>query len=351
MLPDWLTGLWEGFWQIIYDLVSQVFNLDKTFAIWVEVVKAFEDAFDGDTWYEIGWNIIEGIFLGIVGILSFPIEVVANFFETLWNNICKVFGIHSPAEKMKPLGGNILLGILQGFKDKFSDWWAAIVEWGKGTVGQFGVWARSIWYAIQKPFVSVKTWFVDKFQEAWTGIKNVFTSFGTFFGDLWDGIKTGFGDALSKLKDIAKAPLNAIISLMNGMLRGLTAGINALIDAVNSIYFEFPDWVPGLGGRYLGFNIGRMTAPVIPQLATGTVIPPNSEFLALLGDQKKGVNIEAPLDTIVDAFKKVQGDSKSSSNSMLHVTIKLPNGKVLFDSVVQAENENYKSTGQAAFVH
>ena len=59
------------------------------------------------------------------------------------------------------------------------------------------------------------------------------------------------------------------------MLKGLTAGINALISAVNSIYFEFPDWVPGLGGKYLGFDVAKMTAPVIPQLATGTVVPAN----------------------------------------------------------------------------
>ena len=174
MLPDWATDLWEGLWQALGDMVTAVFNFDETAKIWAKVVKAFKDAFDADTWYEIGWNIIKGIFLGIVGILAFPIEAVIDFFDTLWKAICNVFGIHSPAEKMKPLGANILLGILKGFTGKFGEWWGAIVTWGKGTISRFGVQARALWFAVQKPFVAVGSWFSEKFAGAWSAIKKVF---------------------------------------------------------------------------------------------------------------------------------------------------------------------------------
>jgi len=46
-----------------------------------------------------------------------------------------------------------------------------------------------------------------------------------------------------------------------------------------------------------------LSVPQIPRLASGTVIPPNREFLAVLGDQTRGTNIEAPLDTIIEAIR------------------------------------------------
>ena len=60
--------------------------------------------------------------------------------------------------------------------------------------------------------------------------------------------------------------------------------------------FDIPSWVPFIGGGHFGFNIQQ--APQIPYLAQGAVIPPNREFMAVLGDQTRGNNIEAPEDLI-----------------------------------------------------
>ena len=60
-------------------------------------------------------------------------------------------------------------------------------------------------------------------------------------------------------------------------------------------------------GKMKNSNV-NFSSVYIPRLATGAVIPPNREFMALLGDQKSGTNIEAPLDTIVEAFRTVMGD-------------------------------------------
>lgn len=62
--------------------------------------------------------------------------------------------------------------------------------------------------------------------------------------------------------------------------------------------------MPGIGGKSYGINIPHVSEIKIPRLATGAVIPPNREFLAVLGDQPRGTNIEAPLDMIVDAFRQ-----------------------------------------------
>ena len=78
-------------------------------------------------------------------------------------------------------------------------------------------------------------------------------------------------------------------------------GINWMISKLNTIHFEIPDWVPIIGGKSFGINISPVSEVSLPRLATGAVIPPNREFMAVLGDQKHGTNIEAPLDTIQQA--------------------------------------------------
>ena len=72
----------------------------------------------------------------------------------------------------------------------------------------------------------------------------------------------------------------------------------------------------------------------IPELATGAVIPPNSEFLALLGDQRSGTNIEAPLKTIEQAVENVlarRGMTTGADSGLIHNVIKL-DGQVLYDA-------------------
>ena len=77
----------------------------------------------------------------------------------------------------------------------------------------------------------------------------------------------------------------------------------------------------------LGNLVNLSFSPVsrVPMLANGAVIPPNRQFLAMLGDQKHGTNIEAPLDTIVEAVEKA--NIGRSGPTTVNVQI---NGQTLF---------------------
>ena len=105
--------------------------------------------------------------------------------------------------------------------------------------------------------------------------------------------------------DLGKTCINGLISGfesgINGIIWAFESMINWIVDGLNKISFDIPDW---LGGGSFGINLPRANfgRVSIPRLAQGAVIPPNREFLAVLGDQKQGTNIEAPLQTIVDAF-------------------------------------------------
>lgn len=166
---------------------------------------------------------------------------------------------------------------------------------------------------IPQIFASMIEAIVNVFVGIWNSLKDVFGQLGTwiynnvikpivdFFIYLWDGIKQGLKDFVNFFIDI----INGLIGNFESFVNFLVEAINWLISGINKLSFEVPDWVPEIGGKTLGFNlkeVSEVTLGRIPRLAQGAVIPPNREFLAVLGDQKRGMNIEAPLDTIVEAF-------------------------------------------------
>lgn len=222
----------------------------------------------------------------------------------------------------------------------------------------------------------VKNW--DKVKETaskcWEGIKNAWNKagewfntkivkpIGNFFTDLWDGLKTGAKNALGAIKnafktvftaliDIVKTPVNAIIDIINGMISGVVSGVNAVIRAINSISFTIPDWVPGIGGKGIGFNIKEFNAPKIPKLATGTVVPTNyGEFLSILGDNPREPEVVSPLSTIKQAVKEAMAESGGAGGGEIHIWLE-GDAKGVFKLVRVAENENYRATNKQVFVH
>ena len=128
-----------------------------------------------------------------------------------------------------------------------------------------------------------------------TGIKDIFTGIidfirGVFTGNwerAWNGVKEIFGGIFESLKAVALAPINAVIGLINGLIDS----INDLIGYANRLKITNP-----FTGKVYGFNIGEIGH--IPYLAQGAVIPANHEFMAVLGDQTSGTNIEAPAGLI-----------------------------------------------------
>jgi Kef-type K+ transport systems, membrane components len=118
---------------------------------------------------------------------------------------------------------------------------------------------------------------IDKYID---GFKNKGTDLATF----WNGIFSGIGDFF-------KGVINNVIDGLNKFNEGVEKVVNNLVNNLNKVT------------GFLGIpEIKTISIQHIPRLATGAVIPPNSPFLAVLGDQKRGTNIETPLDTMVEAF-------------------------------------------------
>lgn len=196
--------------------------------------------------------------------------------------------------------------------------------------------------------------FFSGFKQIWEGIKETFNGIitfitGVFSGDwkkAWEGIKQIFGGIFESLVGLVKTPINTIIGIINGLISGVTSGINAVIRALNSINFTVPSWVPVLGGKSFGFNLSQITAPKIPFLATGAVIPPNAPFMAVLGDQKRGNNIEAPESLIRKIVREESGSKGFSGTIRIPITL---NGRQIFEAVIDEAKLKQMISGRNPF--
>lgn len=149
-------------------------------------------------------------------------------------------------------------------------------------------------------------------------LKQTFSGLVTFLDGL---INLDIEKMLSGLKGMVSGALNTVLTIVGSVINLIIRGLNWLIEKINSISFDVPDWVPGIGGKSWGPNIPLVKEWQIPQLAQGAVIPPNREFLAVLGDQRSGTNIETPLATMVQAFKQALAESGYSGSSEAYLVL------------------------------
>lgn len=314
---------------------------------WGELGKKIVDAIwnfiANIDWYQLGTDIIIGLGEGIIALNDF----VVGLFKELFNKILEFFGIHSPSTAFKDVGINIMNGLIDGIKsllefvvnlfknifDGICNVFSAIGSWFSENVIEplknlfKSIWdtivngAKSAWQGIKNVFSTVANFFKNIFSNAWEGVKKVFSVGGKIF----DGIKDGIVNAF-------KAVVNAIIRGINKVVALPFNGINKVLDKIQNVSF--------LGITPFDFLSWRAPVPQIPELAKGAVIPPRQKFAAILGDQKHGTNIEAPLETIKQANREVLSEFFDKlgalTNEVREIVFKN------FTIVAQFGNRNFK---------
>ena len=215
--------------------------------------------------------------------------------------------------------------------------WNAIVNSIKDAWSAFIAWLQGKNPALAAILETIGKLFSDQYN-AWKKILSGLITFltGVFTGDwkkAWNGVL-----------DILKGVWNLIVGTVEGAINFIIDGINLLISALNKIHFEVPDWVPLVGGKSFGINITPVSRVSLPRLASGAVIPPNREFMAVLGDQKSGTNIETPLATMVQAFKQAINETGGMGGRQITVVMQLDH-RELGRAVYNLNNEETQRVG------
>ena len=181
-------------------------------------------------------------------------------------------------------------------------------------------------------FSSIGNTLKTKFSDAWTKIKTAFSLQNV--KNHFNGIKEAIKSVFDAIATVIKAPFNTVID-----------GINHAFEFLNSLYFEIPDWVPGIGGNSWGFDI-----PEIPRLASGMAVPANyGEFLAILGDNKREPEVVSPVSEIENAVARAMSRF-SGGGGDINMVIEL-DGEVVYRNVVERNKTHVDSTGVNEFIY
>ena len=131
------------------------------------------------------------------------------------------------------------------------------------------------------------------------------------------------------IKDAAKTPINGIIEFINGLIKGIYSGVNAIMRALNKIKVDIPEWVPGFGGKTFGFNLQEVTPPQIPTLAAGGIAYDNALVeVAEYSGSRSNPEVIAPLDKLAGLLRGVT-DGAGGGNVTNNITVVLEDGTVV----------------------
>lgn len=351
---DWISEhqeLVQGFVTVLGSLALAVGIVTGAVSLFNGVVTAASAVANG---LQIAVAALTSPF-GIVVVVIGAVIAAGVLLYKNWDTICE------HAAKLKDWVVNKITGIKDAVVNAFN----SMRQRAAAATAAIGAVVMLIWSGIQSYFESFIIWlrdvfetdwtqiigtdlgnilndFFDGLQQTWQGVQDAFNGVIDFIKDVftgdweeaWEDVKKIFSGVFDALEGIAKAPINAVIDLINKMIRGVQDGINYVIDAANNISFSIPDWVPGIGGKHFGIDINHVKLNTIPRLASGAVIPPKSEFLAVLGDQNRGTNIETPEALLRKIIREELGSNSGSKGGIYKFTAQI-NRRTLFEEVME----------------
>ena len=354
-------------------LMSSIIGAFTTGGFVSKIVEAFALALGGAGTLKEAFTAVFGsvgtTIAGILTIVGGAVLAVTNFLDMFnngfswFNEILMIVGVGIAALGAVILGAPAAVaGVVAGIVASIAtlvvvvkDNWTEITN----VLKKFDDFLQNIFSAdlteVFGPVLgNVLTGFQKNAQNIWNGVKQTFIGIvdfitGIFSGNwrkAWNGIVDIFSGVWKTLSSVTKAPFNLLIGAINGLLSAISTGLNTIIDMMNEIDFTIPDWVPLLGGQGFSIDIPKVSAPKIPYLATGAVIPPNSPFMAMLGDQRHGNNIEAPEDLIRKIVREETGSGNISGNVPISIFI---DGNKFLEVMISKAKLMQASTGINVF--
>lgn len=343
--------------------VTQVFEDVKDIfdSVWSEgiapffkrLIKYWNEAWDSvkAAWKEHGAPIFEGIREAFKNLTERIKNLWEGLLKPVWQNFMDTLD-WLWEQHIKPVWDKILefvAVLIENATKIYNQVISPIVKWLQETLYPIIVTViNTIWNVVSEVIGFIVD-IIGTIIDACKGVADFLTGIFTHdWQQAFDGLQEITNSFANAGIALFEGAVNIIVDLINGLLEYVVVGINTVIKALNSISFDVPDWVPFVGGKHFGINLSPLTAPKlpklsIPRLATGAIIPPNREFLAVLGDQKQGTNIEAPLETIKQAFREALAESGGSGRQM-NVVLQVGR-RELARTVVELSREEQQRVG------
>lgn len=336
-----------------------------------------------------GEDLINGLFNGIIGVIKGIGQwIYDHVFKPFIDGFKTAFGIHSPSTVMQEQGGFIIEGLRKGIADKwtgFVQFWTEkknelvdkfndvkekfltkgrnIVDGIKGGIsekwGDFTTYWGNKKESVISKFNDIREKISPKGRDIIQGIRNGIDGewgvFDIFLGRKKDDIPGKFSNIKNDMEGIGKKIVNGIVDGIQSIWSSLTGIAGRIADMFN-INIKTPSVSAGASSSRrsarsvsgLPYNtIAPLVNAPIPYLATGAVIPPNKEFMAVLGDQKHGNNIEAPESLLRKIIREeMRGNQSGGGNYRFSANI---NRRVLFDEIIEEGKLRQTVTGRNAF--
>jgi len=309
-----------------------------------------------------------------IGSIIGGVALAASSFFSMWNEgfswakeVLMLFGIALAAVGAVILGAPALVaGVIAGIVAAVATMAVVIHEHWE----EIKQWFLDLWAGIQEVAGTIAEWFNSNviqpvagfFKGLWEGIQQAASSVWEAVKGVWSAAAEWFSQhvtqplaaAFDAAGSAVKGAVNGLLSNVEGMINAIIKGVNWLISQMNKISFDVPDWVPGIGGNSFGINIPSISEVKLPRLARGAVIPPNREFMAVLGDQSHGNNLEAPEGLIRKIVREESGGGGETTALLQAILEAVKAGhiimvdrRILGQTVTQEQNRMTRQSGRS----
>jgi len=231
---------WAGIFESIFETIGAVFGGIGGFIVgflrdaWKDISDYFGEWIEKS--HEMGGSVVEGILMGILNaIYQIGKWIYDHIFIPFIDGFKKAFGIASPSKVMAEMGGYIIDGLKNGL------------------IG--------IWNSVKSIFENLKTNMINIFISAWEGIKRVFSTVGSFFGNIVNVIYEKFRTIGTTVGNVVGGAFKGVI---NGVLNAIENILNSPIKAVNKLINTIND-IPGI-------NLNKLSTFKLPRLARGGIV-------------------------------------------------------------------------------
>jgi hypothetical protein len=354
-----------GFITTIANIVSSIKSISGAVALVKTGVEALVGVLGGP------------LVIGIAAAIAAGILLYKN-----WDTICeyaaklrewvteKTRALRDDATKAFETLRDNVKNAVKALRDDIKEKW----DWIQEKLSQFSKWLGSTfktdWTKNFGIFGTVLKGFLKSAKDVIRDVKQIFNGFNDFISGVfsgnwqkaWTGIKNIFVGVFRGLADIAKSPINAIVGGFNSVL----GVVNGLIRKVNNIRFKItvPDWVPGVGGKWWGFNgFNIPTVGTIPMLANGGFVKANTPQLAMIGDNRHQGEIVSPENKLQEMAVKAASLAAGSGNStellavlkqilayLQNTPIVALDPEALRKYFIKKTNQNTKATGKPELI-